>query len=67
MNRYGRRALICFALAMISTGCAEKVNQEPETDAEIYCREAGFDIGSDAYAECLRNWSENPDKPQMTQ
>jgi hypothetical protein len=50
-------ALLCSALLLAAAGCDARIEEGQETDAELSCREKGFDIGSDAYADCVENWS----------
>ncbi len=46
-------ALLCLLLLTIAAGCDARIEETKETDAELSCREEGFDIGSDAYADCV--------------
>ena len=50
-------ALLCSALLLATVGCDAKLEEKQETDAELSCREAGYDISSDAYADCVEGWS----------
>lgn len=50
-------ALLCSALLLAAAGCDAKFEEKQETDAELSCREDGYDIGSDAYTDCVEGWS----------
>ncbi len=52
-----RFALLCSALLLAAAGCDAKFEEKQETDAELSCREDGYDIGSDAYTDCVEGWS----------
>lgn len=50
---------LCLAFLVAGTGCNAGIATRQDTDAEVSCREQGFDIGSDAYADCIENWSKS--------
>lgn len=53
MNSKRRFAIVCAALLIPAVGCDAKVEEMHETDAELSCREQGYDIESDAYNDCV--------------
>jgi hypothetical protein len=50
-------ALLCSVLLTAAAGCDARFEERQETDAELSCREEGFDISSTAYADCVEGWS----------
>ncbi len=50
-------ALLCSALLVATAGCDAKIEERQETDAELSCREEGYDIDSDAYTDCVEDRS----------
>ena len=46
-------ALLFSVLLAAATGCDARIEERQETDAELSCREEGFDVGSTAYADCV--------------
>ena len=50
-------ALLCSVLLLAAAGCDAKIEESQETDAELSCREEGYDIESDTYNDCVENWS----------
>ncbi len=50
-------ALLCSVLLTAAAGCDARFEERQETDAELSCREEGYDIDSDAYNDCAENWS----------
>lgn len=57
-------ALLCAALLTTVSACGGQVGEQPETDAELSCREAGYDIGSQGYEDCVEQQSESEKKEE---
>ncbi len=57
MNIHRCFSLFCSVLLVAAAGCDARIEERQETDAELSCRESGFDIDSDAYADCDEDWS----------
>ena len=45
--------ITCGIVLLGATACDVKFESRGETDAELFCRQSGFDIGSTAYDECV--------------
>ena len=50
-------ALLFAVLLATTAGCDATIQEEHETDAQLSCREEGYDIDSDAYNDCVENWT----------
>lgn len=50
-------AVLCSALLVTAVGCDAKFVEDQESDAELSCREEGYDISSDAYNDCVEERS----------
>ena len=59
MNIHRCVALLCLVLLATTAGCDARIVEEQETDAELFCREAGYDITSDAYNDCVEEQSKS--------
>ena len=46
-------------MLITAVGCDAKLEEIHETDAELACREAGYDIESDAYNDCVEEKSKS--------
>ena len=52
-------ALLCVVLLATAAGCDTTISKDQETDAEVACREEGYDIESDAYNDCVEEKSKS--------
>lgn len=59
MNFDRRFAILYSAMLITAVGCDAKLEEIHETDAELACREAGYDIESDAYNDCVEEKSKS--------
>jgi hypothetical protein len=59
MNSKRRLAIVCAALLISAVGCDAKLEEMHESDAELSCREEGYDIESDAYNDCVEEKSKS--------
>jgi hypothetical protein len=49
---------ISYAIMLATvTSCDVEIEPRLETDAELYCRQGGFGLGSTAYDECVKSQS----------
>ncbi len=47
----------CAIVLVTVTACDVGIEPRQETDAELYCRQGGFGLGSTAYADCVASQS----------
>lgn len=52
-------ALFWIVLLAASAGCDARFVEEKETDAELFCREQGYEVDSEGYNDCVENWPES--------
>ena len=57
MNYNRCLALLCAVFLATAAGCGARMHEKPETDAELACREGGFNRGSTAFADCVEERS----------
>ncbi len=50
----------CAVVLVAVTACDAGIESRQETNAELFCRQAGFGFGSTAYEDCVASQSRIP-------